>query len=233
MIVKRKWSVPDSIEEQELLKKAQSGDDQARDDLITRNIPFIIKESKRLWCIRNVTWLEYDDFFQSAILGMFHAIYKWDVEKTNGGRFIGYAKYWIRNYIDAEIHYSKSYRIPLATIYNIKTDKVKNQKLLDAVSRFSNMIYVDMNDDDQYGMADNFDLVEHKEDLCFLQKQISVLSEEQKDLLEGKLQGQTLSHIGKKYGYTGQMVRRRLNDIIKILRDKFRQSYPKESFLKK
>lgn len=88
-------------EERELAIRCQQGDPRARDELITRNLPFVVAVAKRFLG----RGARLDDLVQEGNLGLLRAVEKFDVEK--GNRFSTYSVWWIRAYIQKylrEVH---------------------------------------------------------------------------------------------------------------------------------
>ena len=237
--VRRRWAVPTKEEERELLAKAQSGDSQARDDLITRNLPFVLKIARENWGYRKVPWLELDDFIQAASLGLIHAIKKWDLSKAKG-RFIGYAKHWMRNYIDKEIHYSQSFRVPMGTQQAIREGKA-SQDVVGAAERFQGMVCMEMFGESEtlnFYLMDDSDVlgdIELQEELELLQRHIDALPPKDRNILERRFRGDTLKEIGVDHGLTRERIRQLEEKIkfglaLKMRRELFPEEFPPEPF---
>jgi RNA polymerase sigma factor (sigma-70 family) len=232
--IRRRWAVPTQEEERELLSRAQSGDSQARDDLITRNLPFVIKTAQENWNYRGVSWLELDDFIQAASMGLIHAIKKWDLKKAKG-RFMGYAKHWMRNYIDKEIHYSQSFRVPLGTQQAIK-EGTASQEVCEAAERFKVMATMEMfgeSEDLNFYLMDDSDIpadIELKEELDLLQRHIDALPQEERNLLERRFRGDTLKSIGVDHGLSRERIRQLETKIKTVLTVKMRRELFPEEF---
>lgn len=80
-------------EEQTLIRLTQSGDDGARERLLTQNMRLIYSIARRYHC-RSLT---LDDLVQEGIIGMLVAIERFD--PTHGCRLSTYASHWIRQAI--------------------------------------------------------------------------------------------------------------------------------------
>src|SRR5690606_6694583 len=88
-------------EERELALRCQAGDPRAREELITRNLPFVVAVAKR-YLGRGA---RLDDLVQEGNLGLLRAVEKFDTKK--GTRFSTYSVWWIRAYIQKylrEVH---------------------------------------------------------------------------------------------------------------------------------
>ncbi len=92
-------SAPRLTKEQQraLIAKAQSGDLAARDTLIHAHIQWVLNIARRSVKRVNVPW---DDLFQVGVLGIIHAIEKFDLSKNT--TLMTYATFWIRNNIQQE-----------------------------------------------------------------------------------------------------------------------------------
>lgn len=230
--IRKTWKIPTKEEERELLRQAQAGDLEARNELVTRNLPFVIKAATEYWNYRPVGWMEMDDFVQAAAMGLMHAIERWDFQKAQG-RFIAYAKHWIRHYIDREVHYSQAYRVPIGTQFAIKKGK-SSEEVMSAATRFKEMTYIEMHgesEDLNGALLDNSDVFADtalKEELGLLQEQIDALPVEERNLLKRRFQGNTLEVMGKQLGCTRERVRQRLQKITDILTEKMHELLPEE-----
>lgn len=101
-------SVPTKKEERELIKKAQDGDEDARDEMITRNLGLVAKNVRYYMQYTNVG---FDDLLQEGTLGLFTAINKFDLNKE--WRFSTYATWWIRHHIGRYMtNHGRTIRIP-------------------------------------------------------------------------------------------------------------------------
>lgn len=76
-------------EQTELGRQARAGDRAARERLIVANTPFAFKRARR-WC---GTRLALDDLYQEAMIGLMHAVDKFDPDR--GVLLTTYAAWWI------------------------------------------------------------------------------------------------------------------------------------------
>jgi RNA polymerase primary sigma factor len=94
-------------EETELLERLKNGDESAKDELIIRNLRFVISVAKKYQ--NNNTNLE--DIINEGNIGLIVATQKYDV--NSGFKFISYAVWWIRKYIIEYLNNdSKIIRLP-------------------------------------------------------------------------------------------------------------------------
>jgi len=90
-------------EERDLADRARAGDERAREELVKRNLPFVVAVAKR--CMGRGARL--DDLVQEGNIGLLKAVEKFDTGK--GTRFSTYAIWWIRAYVQKylkEVHSS-------------------------------------------------------------------------------------------------------------------------------
>lgn len=80
-------------EERELARRAREGDARAREELVTRNLPFVVSVARR----HVGRGARIDDLVQEGNLGLLRAVEKFDI--SVGTRFSTYAVWWIRAYI--------------------------------------------------------------------------------------------------------------------------------------
>lgn len=103
----REYNILEKEEEQALLRRAKSGDEIARDELILSNLRLVVNVAKKY---RN-KGLSLIDLISEGNFGLIHAIEKFDVEK--GFRFSTYAVWWIKQAITkAIIGKGRGIRIP-------------------------------------------------------------------------------------------------------------------------
>lgn len=104
-------------EERQLLADAQQGDLAARDQLILANLPFAYMYAYKYYVIcHRPRWVETDDLEQECVIGMLHAIKKWNPSK-NRGRWVNYAKLWMRSYMQKFLRYGQLWKVPPSTAY--------------------------------------------------------------------------------------------------------------------
>jgi len=82
-------------EDRELwLKYKETGDLEAREQLVKRNIPLVRFTIERMTVPQNRSWLDIDDLVTAGIIGLIDALEKFDHEM--GGKFSTYAFFRIR-----------------------------------------------------------------------------------------------------------------------------------------
>lgn len=95
-------------EEDDIARKAVSGDQIAKDKLVRANLRFVVNVSKKY----QNQGLPLDDLISEGNIGLINAIEKYDPDK--GYHFISYAVWWIRQSIlKAVYEKSRMIRLPL------------------------------------------------------------------------------------------------------------------------
>lgn len=95
-------------EENELAKKAASGDPKARNKIVTANLRFVVNIAKKY----QNHGIDLVDLISEGNIGLLTAIEKFDV--TKGYHFISYAVWWIRqSVLKAICEKSRAIRLPL------------------------------------------------------------------------------------------------------------------------
>ncbi len=101
--------------QRKLVIAAQNGDTKAREQLITANLRFIVKQAGAFEHHRFNSSLEMDDFIIDGLDGLNYAIDKFDT--TKDVPFLGYAKNWVTERMRADIQENGS------AVYVPKTQK--------------------------------------------------------------------------------------------------------------
>jgi RNA polymerase primary sigma factor len=111
-------------EEREVIKKAQDGDRQAIDKLITSNLKFVVSVAKEY----QTPGVEIIDLISAGNLGLIEAIPKFNLEKEY--KFISYAVWWIKNGIIEYLRQNvKQVRLPYNQQDHLKLYNDQKEKL--------------------------------------------------------------------------------------------------------
>ncbi len=103
-------------EEKDFARKAQRGDESARQRMIESNLRLVVKIARR-YINRGLPLL---DLIEEGNLGLIHAVKKFDPER--GFRFSTYATWWIRQTIERGImNQSGSVRLPIHIMKDINS----------------------------------------------------------------------------------------------------------------
>jgi RNA polymerase nonessential primary-like sigma factor len=103
-------------EEKDLTRRAQRGDESARQRMIVSNLRLVVKIARR-YINRGLPLL---DLIEEGNLGLIHAVKKFDPER--GFRFSTYATWWIRQTIERGImNQSRTVRLPIHIIKDINS----------------------------------------------------------------------------------------------------------------
>lgn len=206
--------IPTPDEDQRLIQAAQSGNVDARNELISRHMPFIIRTA-RTYCRRSAG-IEVDDLVQACVLAMIRAIHKYDTDKANG-RFVWYASHWLRRFMDDAIQDSQGVRVPLSTAYAHRRGEVSSGTSR-AIERFRGVSQLPDGYDAAVPRSEN--AVEQR---LQLQEAIAKLPPaSQRIIHERYVCGKTLQEIGLIVGRTKECVRQRLQKVVAILIDECR-----------
>ncbi|MDX1507869.1 MAG: RNA polymerase sigma factor RpoS [Woeseiaceae bacterium] len=103
-------------EEKDFARRAQRGDEAARQRMIESNLRLVVKIARR-YINRGLPLL---DLIEEGNLGLIHAVKKFDPER--GFRFSTYATWWIRQTIERAImNQSGAVRLPIHVIKDINS----------------------------------------------------------------------------------------------------------------
>lgn len=113
----------DAEAEVDMIRKAQSGDHQAFNAVVSSHLKLVINIAKGY----TRRGLAFEDLISEGNLGLIHALEKFDLEK--GFRFSTYAVWWIRQSIERAImNCSRTVRLPVHIIKKIsKMNKIVNK----------------------------------------------------------------------------------------------------------
>ena len=112
----KKYPILSSDEISKLIVKAQAGDIQARNRVIESNLRFVISIAKRF----QGRGLPLMDLISEGNLGIAYAITKYNPEL--GIPFIGYASWWVKQYINQAIYWTgREIRLPVSQHLKIIT----------------------------------------------------------------------------------------------------------------
>lgn len=104
-----RYKILEYSEVNELIKKAQAGDKQARDKVITSNLRFVVTVAKQF----QGRGLPLMDLISSGSEGLMKAVDKFDTSR--GVTFLSYAIWWIRQSIYNSIYWqAKEIRLPMS-----------------------------------------------------------------------------------------------------------------------
>lgn len=117
--------------EYELIKKAQAGDEEATQKLITANLRLVIYIAKR-YKFTNASAISMADLIQEGNLGLYNALRKFNTD--TGNKFSTYATWWIRQNITRYIsRNARTVRIP-----------IKMSELLSKYNKALNTLEIDL-----------------------------------------------------------------------------------------
>ncbi len=189
-------------EERDLADRARRGEARARDELVKRNLPFVVAVAKKSMG----RGARLDDLVQEGNLGLLRAVEKFDTGK--GTRFSTYAIWWIRAYIMKyvkEIHSSVRGGETGARrgLRDLSLDVTLDPE--GEITALDRLLDEDPVPDENYILAESNALVRDR--LERYRKRIGPLGW---DILEERLSSdspQTLEQIGKRWGLSRERVR--------------------------
>ena len=121
-------------EEKMYARRAQRGDESARQRMIESNLRLVVKIARR-YINRGLPLL---DLIEEGNLGLIHAVKKFDPER--GFRFSTYATWWIRQTIERGImNQSRTVRLPIHVIKDINSCLRATRRLRQQMDRAPSM----------------------------------------------------------------------------------------------
>lgn len=187
---------------EELVKLYQNGDNKALEELILANEGVIYKIANKYNGINRE--LELEDLYQNGVLGLIAAAkkYKFDIEKK--AKFITYAVYYIDRYIHRSVNGGSSKDIGNNKLYNSCTS------LNIPIGEENDMELGELIEDIDYG----FENIEEKLFLMNLRKELEEVMQSHNTLEQREV-------LKFKYGWnTSPMSLNDIADIFNITRDK-------------
>lgn len=158
-----------------------------------------------------------EDGKQELILKLIESFDKFDLESDKNYDLLKYYKYrliyWFKNYNSEKtgiIKMNKSFKI--SSILKKDKEMLTNKELCD-LQKYKNIKYMD-------DVCDNFleyNIENSTIDAIHLNKLAERLTDEQKDILIGRLKGETLQQIADRYNCTRENIRQHLEKIKKRL----------------
>jgi len=189
-------------EERELADRSRRGDARAREELVKRNLPFVIAVAKRSLG----RGARLDDLVQEGNIGLLKAVEKFDTGK--GTRFSTYAIWWIRAYIGK---YLKEVHSSVRGGEDGARRGLKDVSLDVAVDDDGELTALDRLEDDGPSPEEWFESAEAdslvRDRLERYRKRIGPLGW---DIIEGRLGSddpETLEQIGRRWGLSRERVR--------------------------
>lgn len=202
---------PTEDENRELIRRAQAGDADARDECVRRNAPLVTAILKRT----NARYADWDDLFQEGLIGLDTAVMRFDL--TRGTRLSTVADYWMRQKMQRwRMERQHAIRVPRRRQAECRGPASDGEP--DDVSRaraaMLPMSSLDAKTGDGLSFADTLEArPEHSpretaEDLRRMWDAIDKLGPRERGILVDRcLLGKTLEEIGDKLGVTKERVR--------------------------
>lgn len=210
-------------EEYEMVRRAQAGDLDARNDMVVWNVPFIHVVVERMMTVEYYRIHGvYPDMVQAGVFGLIRAIEKFDLSRAKPVKFLTYASYWIRAQIQYDVFYGVLFRLPTYAMQeqhkNPNAHYNTSAKTKAAIDRFKRMSFSVSTETLEYDLirsvtqtvfesktkAENFDSREYA---ALIKGLIEDLPDQQRMVIKGRMAGSTFKAIGEKVGLTPERIR--------------------------
>jgi RNA polymerase primary sigma factor len=119
-----------AVEEIELAKRIERGDQRAKDRMIESNLRLVVSNAKRYRGLG----LPFLDLIQEGILGLIRAVEKFDYRR--GFKFSTYATWWIRQAMQRGLqHHSRTVRLPVHIAQELTRVRTAERRLAAEIGR--------------------------------------------------------------------------------------------------
>lgn len=195
-----KYKLLTSEEEIKLAKKAQKGDQEARNLLINSNLRLVVKMANKYAPHKNIL----PDLIQEGNLGLFKAIEKFNPDRKV--RFATYATTWIKAYILRYLEYNKN---PVKPGHTEEQRQNPNKFVSTDAPIFSSEDSPTFGDNLKSDYSSPEEEAQKNELAEATNEAINELSDKRdRDIVRGHLMGNlTLEQLGKKYGVSRERIR--------------------------
>jgi RNA polymerase sigma factor (sigma-70 family) len=117
-----------------LARRAQAGDEGAREELIRRLLPLVHSTARRY----RTEGLEQADLLQEGIVGLLRALQRFDPER--GVPFAAFATWWIRQSLqEARSDFMRPLRLPPKALRQLSQLKSEHQRIYEGERRSANV----------------------------------------------------------------------------------------------
>ena len=189
-------------DERALAQRCRAGDPRAREELITRNLPFVVAVARK----HLGRGARLDDLVQEGNLGLLRAVEKFDTGV--GTRFSTYAIWWIRAYI---MKYLKEVHSSVRGGEDGKRRGLRDISLDMTVDEESDLTGLDRLEDEgpdpEERVGSNQADILVRERIERFRKRIGPLGMDIIELRLGSDSPETLEQIGKRHGLSRERVR--------------------------
>ena len=189
-------------EERELAIRCRNGDRRAREELVKRNLPFVVAVAKK----HLGRGARLDDLVQEGNIGLIRAVEKFDTGK--GTRFSTYAIWWIRAYITK---YLKEVHSSVRGGEDGHRRGLRDLSLDVAIDEDGEITALDRLEDDGPGQEERYVGAESdamvRERLERFRKRIGPLGMDIIEVRLGSDPPETLEQIGRRWGLSRERVR--------------------------
>lgn len=190
---------------EELVKLYQEGNKQALDELLERNRGIINKIANKY--LRATKEHEFDDLFNSGVIGFVNAAKRYDFSNEKKASFITYAVHYINRYIYICV--------------NGKSDKeMENNKLFNSTVS----LYTPVGKEEDVELLDTIEDVDYSFENIDYQILLKQLRSELEEVMRDKLTLKQREVIQFRYGWnTEPMTLKEIGDILGHTRERIRQ----------
>jgi len=117
-----------------LVRRAQTGDTEAREQLIERLLPLISSLARRF----RTEGLDQTDLIQEGVVGLLRALERYDAAR--GVPFAAYAAWWIRQALqDARSDFIRPFRLPPKALRQLSQLKSEHQRIYQTEQRSADL----------------------------------------------------------------------------------------------
>jgi RNA polymerase sigma factor (sigma-70 family) len=210
-------------QENSLVAKAAQGDSKSQNDLLLLHEGFLSQMAWRRWR-RDRRRLDQEDLLMAARYGLLEAVKRFDPKRQV--KFLSYAGWWIRNFLELEVHNSRLVMVPKYLTDKRNREHHKFREFLERADHVKTLSTISLDEDSpawEPACQDEAPALEQVE----VEQLLSLLNElsvQERLILRLRFwEGLTLKQMGQRLGFTRERARQVQLKALRKLRERLGQ----------